>query len=194
MKSIEEKVPVHLDKVHPLLLKRWSARSFSEKVIVQEDLNTLLEAASWAASSMNEQPWRYLYAFRGEPAFDRFWNCLMDGNKPWAKNASVLMLSLANKHMVKNGAYNRHYLYDTGAANTNLLLQAAEMDIYGHQMGGFHMEQTVREFDLDDRWEPAVFIALGYLDDPEKLEEPFLTREISSRTRRPLNEFTEHVK
>ena len=193
MKSIEEKVP-HIDSIHPLLLKRWSARSFSEKMIVQEDLNTLLEAASWAASSMNEQPWRYLYAFRGEPAFDRFWNCLMDGNKPWAKNASVLMLSLANKHMVKNGADNRHYLYDTGAANTNLLLQAAEMDIYGHQMGGFHMDKALSEFALDDNWEPAVFIALGYLDDPEKLEEPFLTREISSRTRRPLNEFTEHVK
>ena len=83
--------------VHELIKKRWSARSFSDNAISLETLNTLIEAASWSASSMNEQPWKYIYAHRGTEAFDRMAACLMEGNKVWAKEGAVLLLSLAKK-------------------------------------------------------------------------------------------------
>ncbi len=194
MKSIAAKTPSTQFSVHPLITKRWSARSFSDRAIEEADLMSLFEAAGWAASSMNEQPWKYLYAYSDDPAFDIFWNCLMDGNKPWARNASVLVLSLARKSFRKNQEHNRHAMYDTGAANTNLLLQAAELDIYGHQMGGFHMEKTIADFGVSEEWEPAVFIALGYLDDPENLDEPFKSRELTPRSRMATDEFTERIR
>lgn len=190
MKSIAIKTPKTENAVHPLLLKRWSARSFSSKPLSKKDLNTLFEAASWAPSSMNEQPWEFWYVTRSESEkFDLFLNCLMEGNKSWAKNAHTLILNLAHKNFKKTGQYNRHYLYDCGAANTNLLLQAAELDIYGHLMGGFHMEKTIQDLSIPEGLEPVCFIALGYLDAPEKLEEPFLTRELTARTRKGLGEF-----
>lgn len=194
MKSKTIKTPNTTHQVSPFITQRWSARSFADQVITTDSLHTLLEAASWSASSMNEQPWKYLYAFRGTQGFDRMHTCLMDGNQPWAANASVLLLSLAKRTFDRNGKQNRHAMHDLGAANTTLLLQAADMDIFGHMMGGFHMDQTVDEFQIDtELWEPSCFIALGYLDEPEKLEEPFLTRETTPRQRKPISEFSQEI-
>jgi nitroreductase len=84
-------------------------------------------------------------------------------------------------------------MHDTGAANTTLLLQAAELDIYGHMLGGFDMQKTISEFSIDDDWEVACFIALGYLGSPDNLEEPFKTREITPRTRKPQQDIVSRL-
>ncbi len=176
--------------VHPLIRKRWSARSFSNKPVSQEDLNTLLEAASWAPSSMNEQPWRYLYAHRSEKDFELFNQCILSGNQPWAGNAAVLLISLSELNFSRNQKPNRYAMYDTGAANNLMLLQAADMDIYGHQMGGFDYQKTRDLLEIPEHLEVVCFIALGYLDEPDKLPEPFRSREVQKRTRNSLQSFS----
>lgn len=174
--------------VHPLLSKRWSARAFTPQPLTHNDVFTLVEAAGWAPSSMNDQPWHYHYALRGTPGFNTMWNLLSKGNQLWADKAAVLILSVARKTFVKDGSYNRHYLHDTGMANANLLTQALSMGIYGHILGGYDHEATIKTFDLDENQEPVAFIALGYLGEADTLEEPFKTRELTPRTRRPVQE------
>ncbi|AYA37965.1 nitroreductase [Hymenobacter oligotrophus] len=169
---------------------RWSARSFSNQPIDDETLRTLFEAAAWAPSAMNEQPWRFVYAHREQTeAFGQLWSCLLPGNQPWAKNAAVLVLVLAHKAFAQNGQLNRHHLHDTGMATTNLLLQAGELGIHGHPMGGFDVAKTREAYHLPDELEPVTVLALGYVGPAEQLEEPFRSRELAARSRKPLEEF-----
>lgn len=192
---MESKKPKTEHKISSLIAKRWSARSFKTEALAEDEISTVLAAASWAASSMNEQPWRYLVAENGSESFDKMIDCLMDGNQPWAKNAPLMILSLAKKNFERNNTENRHAMHDVGAANTSLLLQAAELDIFGHMMGGFHYDKTLETFDIDgSEYEIACFIALGHLDKPEALEEPFKSRETASRTRKPLSEISTFLK
>lgn len=180
---------------HPvidLIRKRWSPRSFSEKAISTDDVHTLIEAASWAASAMNEQPWRYYYAFRGNESFDNLWNCLLPGNQPWAKHAAVLMVSVA-KTSYADGKPNATALHDTGMANANLLIQATSMDIYGHLMGGFDKEKTKATLRLEDDLQPVCMIALGYLNEAHKLEEPFRSRELTPRRRHHIDHISKEL-
>lgn len=182
------KIPHTQFPVMPAITARWSPRSFSERMITLEELSTLVEAATWAPSSINEQPWQYLYAMRGSAEFQQYFDFLVPGNKFWAGNASVILLSLARKNFAGNGNANRHAMYDVGAANAQLLLQGASMGIYGHQMGGFDMAKARETLQLPDHLEIACFIALGFLDTPDKLEEPFLTRELTPRSRKSVQE------
>jgi nitroreductase len=175
--------------IHPLIRKRWSARAFSDQVIDDATMQQLFEAASWAPSSMNEQPWKYMYAHKSDPTFQDFFECLLAGNKLWNDNASVLILSLAQKQFSNNANDNRHAWHDVGAANTLLLLQAADLNIFGHQLGGFDREKTIETFNLPENLEPVCFISLGYLGDVERLKEPFKTREFVKRTRKNISEF-----
>lgn len=180
--------------VHQLLAKRWSARAFNGKPISKTELNTLFEAASWSASSMNEQPWKYLYAHKQNiESFDKLWSCLLPGNQPWTTKGSVLILSLAKKNFYYKNRPNRHYMHDAGAANTQLLLQAAHQDIYGHMMGGFDMEKTIETFNIPENLEPVCFMVLGYLDKAETLEEPLKSRETAPRNRKSVEEFATEV-
>ncbi len=172
-----------------VIRKRWSPRSFSDRSIDPDDLETLFEAASWAASSMNEQPWRYIYAHRQDASFQSFIECLYPGNASWAKNAAALVLSLSRVEHQRSGNANRYHMHDAGAANNNLLLQAASMDIYGHMLGGFDMAKTKAMFKIPESLDPVCFIALGYLGAPEQLEEPWLNRELSERSRKPVASF-----
>ena len=174
--------------MHPLIVKRWSPRSFTEENINEKDLETIFTAASWAPSSMNEQPWRYLYAHRGDEDFNKFVDCLSPTNQEWAKDAAVLIISLAEKYYARNGRPNRHYMHDTGSANVSLLLQALHLGIHGHMMGGFNIEKTIETFNIPENLEPVCFIALGYLDSPEKLDEPLRIREMAQRSRKSLPE------
>jgi nitroreductase len=175
--------------VHELITKRWSARAFSNDPIAPDKIYSIFEAASWAASSMNEQPWRYKFATRDEPEeFKRFHSCLYPGNKPWSANAAVIILSLAKKSFSRTGAVNKHYFHDVGAANTSLLLQAAAFDIYGHMMAGFDEKKTIGTFNLPADLEPVCFIVLGYLGEAEILDEPYLSRELQERNRKGLEE------
>jgi nitroreductase len=174
--------------VHELISKRWSARAFSDKAISKEELFTLIEAASWASSSVNEQPWGYLYSFKGSEGFNTMWDCLSAGNQPWVKNASVLLMCIANKNFHKNGELNRHYMHDTGMANANLLTQATSMGIYCHILGGYDHAKTDEVFNISADQEVICFIALGYLGDENVLEEPYKTREITPRNRKSLDQ------
>jgi nitroreductase len=174
-----------------VIKNRWSPRSFSEKAITKNDLQALFEAASWAPSSMNEQPWQYIYAHKSENGFQNLVDCLKPGNQPWAKNAAVLVVSLARKHF-STGKDNRNAMHDTGLANMQLALQAMSMDIYTHMMAGFERQKTMDTFQLPENVEVVCFMALGYLDSPEKLPEPFKTREMNERNRKNIAEFTFH--
>jgi nitroreductase len=182
------KIPQTIYPVLDVIKQRWSARSFSEKAITETEMMTLLEAASWASSSMNEQPWSYIYAHKGTVEFEKIGECLAGGNQPWAKNAAVLVLSVVNTHFASNGQENIHAWYDVGSANILLLLQAASMAIYGHEMGGFSREKVQTLFPLPANKDYTCILALGYLDAAEKLIEPFKTRELTPRSRKPLGD------
>lgn len=180
------KIPRTIHPVLPAITARWSPRSFSPRVITDGEMATLAEAATWAPSSTNEQPWILRYARKGTPAFDAWFDCLVPGNRFWAGNASILLASIARRTFNANGNPNRHAMYDLGAANALLLVQGASMGIYGHQMGGFDMGKAIETLQLQEDQELSCFIALGFLDEPDKLEEPFRTRELTPRTRRPV--------
>lgn len=179
--------------IHELIRQRWSPRAFSEKEISKEDMLTLLEAASWAPSSANEQPWRYQYAFRGTEGFATLFNCLDEGNKKWTFRAAVLVACIARKTFVRNGKTNRHYMHDCGLANENMLLQATSMGIYCHPMAGFIMETTNEKLGLAEDEEAVCFIAIGYLGDPDVLEEPNKTRETEERKRKGIDEISKDI-
>ena len=196
--------PVHQSSVQPFIMiktavtrlpvidlikNRWSARAFSDQNLSEEHLLTLVEAASWAPSSINEQPWRYRYGLKGTVAFDQMWECLLIGNQPWAKNAAALVLCTAKKTFAKNGNPNRHALHDTGMANAFLMLQATQMGIYGHIMAGYDPAKLRETFQLSEDEEDVCIIALGFLGSPEQLDEPFRTREVTPRSRRAVEDF-----
>jgi len=172
-----------------LIKNRWSARAFSDQNLTDEHMLTLIEAAAWAPSSMNEQPWRYRYALRGTVLFDQLGDSLLSGNQPWAKNAAALLLCTTKKNFAKNGSPNRHAMHDTGMANAFLMLQATQMDIYGHLMGGYDPAKLRASVNLSEDEEDVCIIALGFLGTPDQLEEPFRTREITPRSRKAIEEF-----
>ena len=177
--------------VNPLIAKRWSPRAFENKDLPDQELNSLWEAIRWSASSMNAQPWQILFAKKGEEAHAKIVDTLMDGNKPWAANAPVLMVALA-KNKFDNGKENKGAKYDLGLAIGNMSLQATDMGIALHQMGGFFPEKVSALFNLTDNLDPVAVLALGYYGDPESLEEPFKSREYAKRTRKEISEFVFH--
>jgi nitroreductase len=180
------------ETVHPVLdiiKNRWSPRSFSEKPISKEDMNTMLEAASWSFSGRNEQPWRYMVAHKDTDIFHLFFELLFPGNRPWNKKSAALILSLGKETYGNTEEINKSMLYDVGASNMLLTLQANSMEICSHIMEGFDKEKAKTLLNLDKHIIPVVMISLGYLDHADKLEEPFKTRETSKRSRKKLGEF-----
>ena len=135
-----------VDGVHELIRQRWSPRAFSDKEIPAAELKTLFEAARWAASSSNEQPWRFLVGRRGDETYQKIFNALVPFNQTWAKSAPVLVLSVAKKTFTEKGTPNRHALHDTGAATANLFLQATAVGLHTHSMAGFDAEQLRASF------------------------------------------------
>lgn len=192
MKVIADiKVPETKYPVIDTIRNRWSARAFSNEPVSKETMFAILEAASWAPSAFNEQPWGYVVGMRqNEKGFKMLLDCLSPGNAAWAKNAGVLILSYAKLTVTPTGNPNASALHDTGMANQNLLLQATAMNVYGHIMGGFDKQKAIDDFGLTDDYAPVCMIALGYLDEPESLEEPFRSRELTPRTRKPISSFT----
>ena len=174
--------------VHELIRRRWSPRAFTSQPITDEEVATLFEAASWAASSANGQPWVFAYAHRADEAnFQRLLDCLVPANQAWAKQAAVLVLALA-RTTLPNGKPNDWARHDVGAATTTLLLQATAQGLHGHVMAGFDAQKTRQVFTLPDNIEPVTFTALGHQGPPEQLEEPNRTREAAPRTRKPVSE------
>lgn len=177
-------------QVIDLIKHRWSARSFTAQPITEKDVHNILEAGSWAPSANNTQPWRYIYAHRGTEGFKKLLSALVPGNQPWAKNAAVLIAAVGIKELPDTQQKQPYYMHDTGMANSFILLQALSMNVYGHVMGGFNKVQIAEELSLPANEEPVAMIALGYLGDAELLEEPYKSRELAARSRKPLAEFT----
>lgn len=188
MENIKVAHPDH--DILDIFAQRWSVRSFADMPIAASDLDRIFEAARWAPSSINEQPWEYHYAHKGSAGFQDICDCLAVGNKPWAQHAAVLIVAAARTTMSANQKPNAWSTHDLGLANAQLLLQARAMEIYSHPMGGFDKNLVIEKFQFPDTLEPVCIIALGYLDSPEKLEEPFRTREITPRVRKKITEFT----
>ncbi len=172
-----------------LIKNRFSPYSFIDREISDEELNTIIEAGSWAFSSSNLQPWRLIVAKRGTPKFLQIWECLSEGNKIWAQNASALIVSIAisiiDNQPEKINAWAEH---DLGAFNAMMILQAVTMGIIAHPMGGFSDKKIVETFKLSNELKPITVIAIGYLDEPDKTLEPFKTRDLTPRTRKEINE------
>ncbi|MBI3947061.1 MAG: nitroreductase family protein [Armatimonadetes bacterium] len=175
--------------IHDLLRRRWSPRAFSQRPVPSEALQSILEAARWAPSAMNEQPWRFVVATREDPeAFEALLGCLVDGNRVWACRAPVLVLAAVKMDFERNGRPNRHAWYDVGQAVAHLAIQATDLGLFVHQMGGFDREKARVAFALPDGCEPVAVVALGYGDDPETLPESLREREVAPRGRRPAKE------
>jgi nitroreductase len=176
--------------INDLLQQRWSPLAFSEQMVDPEKLCSVLEAARWAASSYNEQPWSFIVATReNEAEFERLLSCLAEGNQEWARNAPILMLSVAKLHFERNGKENRHAFHDVGAASAELALQATANGLFIHQMAGFDVPKAQEIYGIPEGYEPVAAIALGYLGDPNTLSERLLQREQAPRTRKPLEQF-----
>ncbi len=176
--------------VNSLIAQRWSPRSFDPNTpISKENLEGIFEAARWAASSRNEQPWRYYFAHREEKeGFNELLDCLVDGNKIWAKNAAVLIAITYKDNFEFNGKKNITAPHDTGLANAQLVLEALSRNIYAHMMGGFLKEETNELLQLKDET-PICFMALGYQDEPSALPTDDLQQqEKNERTRKDSSE------
>lgn len=187
---MEIKTANTVNPVIELLRKRWSPRSFSARELSAEDMLTLLEAASWSFSGGNLQPWFYIYAYRATPGFERILNNLSLGNQGWAKNAAVLMVSLAKRER-DPGKPNLWSKHDLGAANMQMVLQALSMNIYGHFMGGFDSNKMAESLNIDTTiYEPVACIALGYPGDPGVLVESLRIRETEERKRKNIDEIS----
>ena len=176
--------------VHDFILERWSPRAFSPKSVPPDVLRSLFEAARWAASSFNDQPWSYLVATRDDAEnFSKMVSVLMDMNAAWAKDAPVLAISVARQNFKHNGAPNRVALHDVGAANAQLTMEATSRGLLVHQMAGFDGAKAREVFGIPQGWEPVSAIAIGYPGDPQTLPEKLRESELAPRTRKPLSEF-----
>jgi len=177
--------------IHDLIARRWSPRAFDERTLEAGLLRSLFEAARWAPSSNNEQPWRFIVACKDRKEdWDRLFDCLLEGNKRWAFRAPVLMLSVASLNFEDDGAPNRHALHDTGLAAENLVLQATASGLAAHQMAGFDVEKARADLKIPSGFEPVAMIAIGYPGDPDALPERLRDRELRPRSRRRIEEWT----
>jgi nitroreductase len=173
-----------------VIRRRWSPLAFSDRPVEREKLLSVLEAARWAPSSFNEQPWGYLLATRDDRAeFDKLLGCLVEGNITWAQHAPVLLLSVAKLAFDRNGQPNRHAWHDVGAASALLTLQATALDLYVHQMAGIVPAKARATFAIPDGFEPVAGVAIGYPGDPSQLPEPLRQRQNAPRSRKDLSSF-----
>lgn len=173
--------------IHDLLARRWSPRAFDERPIDSAVVASLFEAARWAPSSNNEQPWRFVVASRERRAeFDRLLACLLEGNRTWAFRAPMLILSIARLNFEKWDKPNRHALHDVGMATGNLVLQATALGLVARQMAGFDVEKARADLNIPTGYDPVAMIAVGYPGDPNILPERFKQHELNQRERDDL--------
>ncbi|MBI2969958.1 MAG: nitroreductase family protein [Gammaproteobacteria bacterium] len=177
--------------IHDTLSRRWSGRAFDPvRTVSREQLLVLFEAARWAPSCYGDQPWRYVVCNRAEDesAWGRARDCLTAGNQSWARNAPVLMLVAADTLFTDNGTPNRWGAYDAGAASMSLCVQATEMGLMVHQMGGFDAERARSAFGVPARYTPMAMMAVGYQIAESRIPQDLREREHAPRRRRPLEE------
>lgn len=175
--------------VHDVIRARWSPRAFSDREVSDADLNTIFEAGRWAASSYNEQPWRFLVARKSDgAAYEKILNLLVPFNQAWAKSAPVLFIMAAKRHFSHSGAENLYAIHDAGQALANVFLQATALGLHAHGMAGFDRDRARTELGIPDDYDLGAAVALGYLGSPDQLNEQQRQQELAKRTRKPLSE------
>lgn len=180
--------------VMEVIQKRRSRRAYSGRMVEPDKIRSLFEAARWAPSSLNEQPWYYIYATKDqETLWHKIFESLKEGNKVWARHAPLLILSLARKNFIRFEAPNPSARYDLGAANAFLSLQAAHLGLNVHQIAGFEHDVAVKNLGVPDLYEPVIVMAIGYPGDAEMLPENLKAREVAPRERYIEREFVRNM-
>lgn len=181
--------------IHELLAKRWSPYAFADRAVADADLRSLFEAARWAASSYNEQPWSYIVATKENPAdFERLLSCLVEGNQAWAKDAPVLALGCTSLRFARNDKPNAAALHDLGLASANLTLEATARGLFVHQMIGIEPDRARELYRIPAGVQPLTGLAIGYAADPNTRPEKYRERDLAPRTRKPRAEFVFSVR
>ena len=174
--------------IHDLLKSRWSPRAFSDQPVEFEKLLSIFEAARWAPSAANMQPWAFIVTTQQSPEpFAKLLDVLFEKNRLWAQHAPVLVLAVAQSER-EPGKPNTWAGYDLGQAVAHISVQASALGLYVHQMAGFDHEKTTRVFELPTGYEPITVFTVGYPGDPAALPDDLRDRELAVRTRKPLSE------
>ncbi len=181
-------VDTHLPILGPIR-ERWSPLAFSDRPVEQEKIDTFFEAARWAPSSYNEQPWLFVYATKDDTKDRVKTESLLAEGNAWAQRAYLLLIPFAKKVFARNGKENRHAAYDTGCATGYLFLQLHALGLIGHEMAGFDWKGANKAFGVSSEYEAMAMMAIGYPGDPSLLPEDLRTREAAARERKPLAEF-----
>jgi nitroreductase len=180
------------DAGHPIqdvLAERWSPYAWADRPVSDADLHAIFEAARWAASSYNEQPWRWIIATNADPAeHARVLSCLVDTNQAWAKHAPVLGLGIASLRFERNGKDNPAAIHDLGIAAGSVMYESTARELRAHFMIGILPERVRELFGVPDGFQPLTGLAIGYPGDIETLPEPLRKRDEAKRTRKPLGE------
>jgi nitroreductase len=176
--------------VHELIAQRWSPYGFADRPVAEADLRSLFEAARWAASSYNEQPWSYIVARREDgEGFAKLLSCLVEGNRVWAQHAPVLALGCTSLKFKLNDKPNAAAIHDLGLASATLTLEATGRGLSVHQMIGILPDQARAMYAVPEGVQPLTGLAIGYVGDPASLPEKIRPRDLGARTRKPLAEF-----
>jgi nitroreductase len=183
-----EKTAINQFPILETLRQRWSPRAFSEQPVEKEKLQSIFEAARWAPSSMNEQPWRFIVGIIGDETWQRIFDTLVEWNQQWAGKAPVLIMNLGKKTFTYKGRPNATYHYDTGQAVAMMITEAQNLGLYTHQMGGFSQERATELLQIPEDFHPISVTALGYYGNASLLPEDMQESEEAERKRRPLKE------
>ena len=176
--------------IHDLLRRRWSPRAFTEQAVEIEKLGSLIEAARWASSLFNEQPWSFIIARKEDrDSYTQVLSCLVEGNQIWAKRAPVIILTIVKQTFDLDGRPNTHAWHDVGLAVANLVMQATAMGLGVHQLAGIYSDRIRKLFSIPEGYEPVSALAIGYFGDPDSLPDPLRDKEVASRSRKNLDEF-----
>lgn len=177
--------------IHELFTQRWSPYAFdASKPVSTEDLQSVFEAARWAMSAYNAQPWRYIVANRhtNEALWNQVLSTLVDGNKPWATHAPVLALGLVQTEFEQTGKPNTTAIHDLGAASAFLTIEATARGLSVHQMSGILPDAVRSTFNVSDQLQPVTGLAIGYAGTNPELDENYAQRDARPRERKPMNE------
>jgi len=179
------------NNAHPILKvfkNRWSPRAYSEDPVEKEKLKSIFEAARWAPSARNEQPWRFILGQKGDETWKKIFNSLAEWNQQWTKRAPILVANVTKNFYDYKHLINKTALYDTGQAVAMMVTEAVNQGLIGHQMGGFSPEKVIEYFNLPEGYQPVSITAFGYYGDASLLPDDMLESEMEERKRRPLIE------
>ncbi len=175
-------------KINPHIEQRWSTRSFDTKSVEPEKIKSLFEAARWAASAFNEQPWRFILGTDHNPTYKKILETLVEWNQIWAGLAPVLILNVAKRSFTHNGTKNVTFKYDLGQAVANMAIEAVNQGLFSHQMSGFDAEKARELFQIPEDYQAISVIAVGYYKENTELPQDMLDGEASSRVRKTFEE------